>query len=843
MSVLTLNAIMNLDASKFTSGLSNAQKSFSTASTAISTGMKGLATVSAAAVAGVVAIGGAAVTAGTKLYSMAVGVSDLGDAIDKGSQKLQISSDLYQKLSYACDNSGTSIDSLKKGIINITSDLADMQNGVDGADSKFSAIGVTLTNADGTFKTTEQVLLDTIDSLAGMTDETQRNAAAQDIFGKSYTELIPLLNEGSDGISALMQECEDFGMVMSEDTVKASAEFNDSLTKLKGTATGLKNALVGQLLPGLTKITDGLAALLKGDKTATEQIKQGAKDVISTVKTLVPQAMEILGTIAEAVLEAGPEILQGLVDGIGQALPGVMQAITTLFSVYLPQLVPQILPILSTVLSTLIQNIATFVPPLLITLLTFIANELPNLIQTILPAIVQMIQVLLEALPGLITTLVPILVNVVIMLLDTLLTQVLPVILDNLVPILDAIVTALLDNLPVLLDGVLNIITKLSDMIMNGDGLSQFINAIFTLIGKIAVKAPEFTAQLIGILFNILVELVVLIIATGVEMFNTLVDLCANAIGTFADLLSPVGNWVKEHVIDPAVNFFTNAWNTVKTGVTNAWNAVKTLFSTVASWYYNSVIMPVQNFFQNSWNNIKNFAVNAWNTIRNTFSVVSSWYYNSVIAPVQNFFTNMWNNLKTGASNAWTGIKNVFGTVANFFQSTFQNAWNKVKQVFSSGGAIFQGIASGIYESFKNIVNSLISGINSVIYTPFSKIRSAINTIKSLSIGGVYPFSGLPNISIPSIPYLAKGGLITSPTFAMVGEQGTEAVIPLDRDTKALDLIADRLKNNQDLSPLVEAIKQMKIYLDSGVLVGAVSDQMDTAFGIRQVQVSRGVTV
>lgn len=223
--------------------------------------VKKVATATAAAVA---AIGTAAVAAGKALYDMASDTASAGDQIDKESQKMQISANLYQQLSYACERSGSSVSDLTKGVKNITTELGKTAEGAKGAGASFEAIGVSLKNTDGSIKSTEQVLLESIDALAGMEDETQRNAAAQDIFGKSAAELLPLLNSGADGIKQLMDETEEYGMIMSDEAVAASAAFEDSLSRLQWTFSGVKNSITGEMLPSITMIMDGLSDLMAG---------------------------------------------------------------------------------------------------------------------------------------------------------------------------------------------------------------------------------------------------------------------------------------------------------------------------------------------------------------------------------------------------------------------------------------------------------------------------------------------------------------------------------------------------------------------------------------------------
>ena len=305
-----------------------------------------IAGIGKALAAAVAAIGTAAVAAGKAVWDMANDVASAGDAIDKESQKMQISAELYQELSYACERSGSSVSDLTKGVKNITTALADTQNGVEGASSAFDSIGVSMKNTDGTFKSTEQVLLDSIDALAAMEDETQRNAAAQEIFGKSAAEILPLLNSGSEGIKELMQEAKDYGMVMSDEAVAASAAFEDSLSRMQWTFNGLKNSIVSQMLPSLTTLMDGFSDLAAGNEQAGEEIKAGVTGIISSITEMIPQFVGLVTTVAEAVLEAAPGIITALADGIIQAIP-------------------ELLPVLLEVIGSIVNGLIELLPELL----------------------------------------------------------------------------------------------------------------------------------------------------------------------------------------------------------------------------------------------------------------------------------------------------------------------------------------------------------------------------------------------------------------------------------------------------------------------------------------------
>ena len=318
-------------------------------------------------------------------------VGAMGDDIDKSSQKLGLSSDTYQELSYAMERSGASIDDVSKGMKNITNAIAGTQDGVKGASSDFDKLGVSLTNADGSMKSSEQVLMDSIDALSSMSDETQRNALANDIFGKSYQELSPLLNSGSDGIKDLMQEAQDYGMVMSGDAVDASAKYADSLNRMQGTVTGLKNNLLGAFLPSLTDVIDGFTDLARGSDGAEDKIKTGVQGMISQFQSMLPQLTNIITSVAQTVLAVAPEVISSLMTGILDALPQLMpiatQVITTLVT-SLVSLLPQILDTGIKIIVELIHGLTDAIPQLV--------EMLPDIINSI-------VTVLIENLPLIVT--------------------------------------------------------------------------------------------------------------------------------------------------------------------------------------------------------------------------------------------------------------------------------------------------------------------------------------------------------------------------------------------------------------------------------------------------------
>ena len=137
----------------------------------------------------------------------------------------------------------------------------------------------------------------------------------------------------------------------------------------------------------------------------------------------------------------------------------------------------------------------------------------------------------------------------------------------------------------------------------------------------------------------------------------------------------------------------------------------------------------------------------------------------------KSYVGSFFDNMKNKAGSAVSGIKEAFKVIPEWFRTTFTKAWTNVKNVFSKGGKVFTGIKDGILSGLKSVINALIKGINKVVAIPFNGLNHALNKLKNVKILGHKPFSKLiGNISVPQIPMLAKGGVITSPTIAMMGE-------------------------------------------------------------------------
>ncbi|MBQ2964154.1 MAG: hypothetical protein IJE14_05780 [Clostridia bacterium] len=237
-----------------------------------STAMKGVTAGVAGATAAVVGLEAAALKTAQAVFSLAQESASAGDEIDEASQRMNLSSDSYQKLAYAAQMSGVQVTTLETAAKKLESKGSNMD------------------------------LSKAIKQVASIKDESERSAKAVELFGsKAAYEMGPMLAQGVKDIKALEDAAVEYGLVMDSKAIAASAAFNDSLDILTGTATTFKNNLVADMLPGITDVMGGITKLITGEDGATEQIEKGIEDIMTQLDTIIPTVLEKVDGAAEPI--------------------------------------------------------------------------------------------------------------------------------------------------------------------------------------------------------------------------------------------------------------------------------------------------------------------------------------------------------------------------------------------------------------------------------------------------------------------------------------------------------------------------------------------------------------
>ena len=309
--------------------------------------------------------------------------------------------------------------------------------------------------------------------------------------------------------------------------------------------------------------------------------------------------------------------------------------------------------------------------------------------------------------------------------------------------------------------------------------------ATWALNGAIAVLTSPIT---------LVIAAIAALIGIGVLLYqnwDTVVEFAKTAWQGLCDFISGIcqaigeffsGLWTKlQEIFEPIGQWFSEKFQ-------QAWDAIVNIFSGIGEWF--------SGVFQG-----------AWDAIVNIFTPIGSWFgerwadVTSALANIGAWFTDMFQKAWTGLTNIfsklgswfgerWNDVTSALSSVSNWFGDMFTNAYNAVKDAFSSIGDFFRGVwdtvksifvnagqmvGEAVGGAFKSAVNAVLGTIENVVNGFIGMINGVLDVVRNLpGLGWV------GSVSTVSLPRLARGGIVDSPTIAMIGEAGKEAVVPLE---------------------------------------------------------------
>ncbi len=194
--------------------------------------------------------------AGTALFAVAKSTANFGEEALKGAQRAGTTVQTFTALSHAANMADLTQQQLTMGLKSLSQAMVDAVRGTGEGATTLRELGVSATTSTGQVKPTVAMLLELADVFAKMPDGAQKADAAVTLFGKAGLDLIPMLNQGKAGITAMMAEAQKLGVVLSQDQAEAASKFNDELKKLDAQVTGLKLSVGNALIPTLTQLIE-----------------------------------------------------------------------------------------------------------------------------------------------------------------------------------------------------------------------------------------------------------------------------------------------------------------------------------------------------------------------------------------------------------------------------------------------------------------------------------------------------------------------------------------------------------------------------------------------------------
>lgn len=330
-------------------------------------------------------------------------------------------------------------------------------------------------------------------------------------------------------------------------------------------------------------------------------------------------------------------------------------------------------------------------------------------------------------------------------------------------------------------------------------------NPVFQAIISAISSVGEF-------LVNVLVPLVqgvISTISTFIQgVWNVIVTVVNSIVNIISSALSGIMNIVSG-ILDIIVGIFTGDLDRIWQGVQSVfgailnfigtilqsiWNVISSIFSAIVS-TIGTALQAIWNVVQVIWNAIKSvittvvsaiasFISSAWNTIKSTIS--------SVLSGISSTVSSVWNSIKSTISNVISGIKSVVST-----------GFNAVRSTVSSIGASIKSTVSSVFNAVKNTISNVMNGAKSIVSGALSRISGFFSSCR-LQLPHIalphFSISGSLSINPPSVPHLSvswyeKGGVFDKPSVIGVGENGQEAVMPLEKNTGWISVLASKVGN------------------------------------------------
>ncbi len=485
--------------------------------------LKGIGVAMGAALVG---IGAAASGAGKALIAMSVNASSYADDILTMSTVTGMSTESLQAYKYAAELVDVSLDTLTGSMAKQVKSMSNARDGSAKFAEAYNKLGISVTDSNGQLRDSGTVYWEAIDALGKISNETERDALAMQIFGKSAQELNPLIAQGSDGIAALTEEAKQMGAVMSVDSLSALGKFDDSVQRLKGGAEGAKNVLGMVLLPQLQILADDGVKLLGN-------FSRGLNEAGGDWSKISAVIGETVGGIASTIMENLPKLIQlglDIVTSIGGAILN-----------NLPAIINAAVSIVMTLLKGLIESLPAITEgslKLVMALLDGIIANLPALVEGAIQMVITLANGIGEALPKLI----PSVVDAILLIVGTLIEN-MDKILDAAFKIIDGLAKGLIDSLPSLIKALPKIISSIISFITSNLPKIIEVGSNFTYVLSMGlVKAvPLLVAQLPQIVTAILVgigQAVVSIVEIGKNIVKGLWEGITGMSGWIQDKIS-----------------------------------------------------------------------------------------------------------------------------------------------------------------------------------------------------------------------------------------------------------------------------------------------------------------
>lgn len=287
-----------------------------------------------------------------------------------------LSTDTLQEFQYMSELVDVDLETVTGSLTKLTKNMASAATGSGAAADAFDTLGVSATDSNGELRSAEDVFYDLIDSLGSIENETERDALAMSLFGKSAKELNPLIDAGTDTIKSFADEAHEVGYVLDGETLDSLGAVDDSFQRMQATLTATRNNIVAQMAPALAE--GGGQLLAFAQSVDWSEVGRVIGAVVSKVVEYIPVVIDTAKQVYDyidrniiPIVEQIWEVVEPIVTQIGEVVMEVM---------------PEILDSISSAM-TGIKAVIDAVWPVIKTIITNTINTIKNVIKVVTSAI------------------------------------------------------------------------------------------------------------------------------------------------------------------------------------------------------------------------------------------------------------------------------------------------------------------------------------------------------------------------------------------------------------------------------------------------------------------------
>ena len=380
-----------------------------------------------------------------------------------------LSTDTLEKYNAVAELADVSIETFTGSLAKTTKAMGEAQKGSTKYVEAYKQLGVSVTDANGNLRDSEDVYWETVDALKGIENETERDALAMELFGKKAQDLNTIIDMGSEGFKELEQTAVDMGAVLGGEGLAALGALDDQMQIFSSTTGATKNILASAFAPAMSGALEGVnalggafnglvAAVISGEGVdqAFYMVSEGLTDLIVGIEEALPQVMTVVGDLFNMLIDLIAEYLPWLIEEGATMLSSLLDGITQ----SLPNIFPVIMSVIQTLITTIMDNLPMIIEmgiQMLTSLINGIAEMLPELIPMAIDCVITIVETLLDN----IDLIIDAAINIIMALADGLL-EALPDLIDKIPVIIDKLITAITNNLPKLIEMGINLTVQLA---------------------------------------------------------------------------------------------------------------------------------------------------------------------------------------------------------------------------------------------------------------------------------------------------------------------------------------------------------------------------------------------